>query len=152
MPKTKNEPSFNIRLSREDLTEFDGLCHGEGKNRTELAREFIREGMARRKQQKLDEVESEFAAEVRKQTDRIIGVIRKNNVELASRLAGIMTKLVLENSTTFNVLYHKSDPEQRDELFALARKQALIMLNEDIKGPLSEKALEKIRNAISGET
>lgn len=148
----KRVPTFDIRLSPDDLKEFDGICQVEKKTRTELAREFVREGMARRKQEQQEEIEHELAAEIRKQTDRIIGVIRKNNLELASRLAGLLTKLVLENSTTFNVLYHKTDPEQREELFTLARKQALVMLNEDIKGPLSEKALEKIRDAISGET
>ena len=107
MPKTKNEPSFNIRLTKDDLTEFDGLCHAEGKNRSELAREFIRQSMAWRKEQKQEAVETEFAAEVRKQTDRIIGVMRKNNLELASRLAGLLTKMYLNNGTTFHVLYNK---------------------------------------------
>lgn len=151
MPKTKNEPSFNIRLARQDLSDFDELCQVEGKNRSQLARELIREGLERRKLAQQEELEGPFATEIKKQTDRLIGVIRKNNIDQANRLATILTKLYLNDATSFHVLYHRTAPEARDELFALARKQSIEMLKGELKGPMQKEALEVVKNALSGE-
>ena len=147
----KRTTPFNIRLSPDDLNRFDTQCHKEGKNRTELARDLIREGLANRESEDMQEIDSEYAQEVRKQTDRLAGILRKNNIEFTDRVAGLLVKMALDNATVMNIFYHRTREDMRDEVFSIARRQAIETVTQELKGPLTIELLESLKHALSGE-
>ena len=127
MPKTRRTPQISTRLAGADFIAFELLCRLEGKTKTELARKAIQYYIANHEKELVDEKE---------------GPIAQSLKSIEDRLAGILVKVGIEVCSMNHLMWTRSDPEIREELFAECRsagvKQMKNKLNKDEEG-LREK-------------
>jgi len=136
MPTVKRTPLFQVRLSANDLIEFDTLCRLEGKKRPEMARLLIREELARRKSEQTLEIES---------------AVEKQLKKMENRIAGLWAKMYIDLGVVYHVLWHRSDPGERGRLWEACRKQAAERCAARIKEGPDRDLKELIANEISGK-
>jgi len=59
--------------------------------------------------------------------------------------------MALDNATVMNIFYHRTREDMRDEVFSIARRQAIETVTQELKGPLTIELLESLKHALSGE-
>jgi hypothetical protein len=117
MPKTRRTPRVETRLPPTAFIEFDQLCRLQGKTRTALARDAILWYLQHHEQLQNAEIES---------------VLDKRLNKIENRLAGLLVRLGLDVGTIYSVMWSRSDPYSRKELFQDCYTQAVRRLRKKL--------------------
>lgn len=134
MPKTKTTqpPLVTTRLAMADQARLTEICKLEGKTQTEIVRRAILEMLDRQEQGIAAEIKDNLAIRLKKMEDRIAALIARNNQDIG---------------TVYQVLWMRSDPQQRDKFWATAKSYAAKRANRQLEGDdLAIK--EKMKNEI----
>jgi len=129
MPKTRRTPKVETRLSPEAFIHFDQLARMEGKTRTAMARQAIMWYLQHHKELQNAQIESVLDA-------------RLNKIE--KRLAGLLVKLGLDIGTIYSLMWTRTDPASRKEIFQECYLRAVRRMHrklraeeEDLRGEIA---------------
>lgn len=135
MPVTKRTPTFDIRLSQPDLDRFDSMCRVQGKNRAEMARQLILWCLDN---------------EDKLQTDAKQTKLEKRLQKMENRLAGLLARSAIDIGTIYHVLWYRSDPEKRKELWDVSKTATVDRLRKKLKDQDGD-IRDLIRDSLSSE-
>jgi hypothetical protein len=105
--KVAKRPLVTTRLAMKDQSRLDEICKLEGKTQTEIVRRAVLEMLDRQEQGMAAEIKDKLAERLKKMEDR---------------LAGLMARTALDVGTVYQVMWIRSDLEQREKLWNTARK------------------------------
>jgi hypothetical protein len=123
MPKTKQTPKIETRLSIESYRRFDELSRARGKTRTEVAREALLLFLDHEDKLREDSRESVLEKRMRKMEDR---------------MASLMVRTAIDVGMVFNLMYRNMDPENRADAIAWAYNGAVERLKKKLEGQAAE--------------
>lgn len=118
MPKKRTAQPIQVWLSNADRSRLDDLAKKTGRRKSDLAREAICKMLDNTQYSQDQEQEAVYAAAVRKMEDRIAGLIARTAIDVG---------------TIYQVLWHRSDPQSRQNLFTAARNQSIDRLHRKLK-------------------
>jgi len=123
MPKTRRTPQISTRLAGADFIAFELACRLEGKTKTEMARKAIQFYLANSEKAHVEEKE---------------GPIAESLKSIEDRLAGLLAKVGTEVFSMSHLMWTRTDPDVRKELFAecwaAGVKRMKTKLNKDEEG------------------
>jgi hypothetical protein len=124
---TKQPNPIRTRLNKNDQARLDEICKLEGKTQAEVVRRAILEMLDRQEQGIAAEIKDKLAERLKKMEDR---------------LAGLMARTALDVGTIYQVLWIRSDLEQRDKLWDKARKYSAERVSRKLKD--EEKGVKEL--------
>ena len=127
MPKTKQTPKIETRLSIESYRRFDELSRTRGKTRTEVAREALLLFLDHEDKLREDNRES---------------VLEKRMRKMEERLASLMARTAIDVGTIFSLMYRNIDrsmsEKERDEMVTWAYNVAVARLKKKLEGQAAD--------------
>ena len=131
MPKKRTYLGLNVGLAEADRKRLDDLARVTGKTKTELGREAIQFYLDNYDRLQAEDRESPLECRLKKMEDR---------------LAALMARTAIDVGTVYSLLWHRSDKEDRKELFNACYTQAI----DRLKKKLTELDLE-VKEAMKDE-
>ena len=116
--KVAKRPLVTTRLAMKDQSRLDEICKLEGKTQTEIVRRAVLEMLDRQEQGMAAEIKDKLAERLKKMEDR---------------LAGLMARTALDVGTVYQVMWIRSDLEQREKLWNTARKYSAERVSKKLK-------------------
>ena len=143
MPRQKQPPQIVTRLAAEETAEFLELCRSEGKTQTEVAREAIRDKLACRHHGIRTEIRDELAGQV-EQLQQVVKALLAQQKKTENRMAALIARNNIDIGIVYQVLWMRSNPADREEMFKEARTNAARRSSRKLKeGDLEVKELMK---------
>jgi hypothetical protein len=147
MTNPKQTDPIRTRLTVEDRLKFEQTCTAAGLTEAELARKAIREMLDRQDQGIRAEVRDELAEEVR-QLQEVVKTLLLQQKKTENRMAALMARNNIDIGIVYQILWFRTDPKDREEMFKEARVNAVRRASKKLKeGDLEVKELMK--NEIS---
>jgi hypothetical protein len=147
MTNPKQTDPIRTRLTVEDRLKFEQTCKAAGLTEAELARTAIREMLDRQDQGIRAEVRDELADEVR-QLQEVVKALLMQQKKTENRMAALMARNNIDIGIVYQILWFRTDPKDREEMFKEARVNAVRRASKKLKeGDLEVKELMK--NEIS---
>lgn len=119
MSKKRNYLGLNVGLAEPERKKLDHLHRTTGKTKSEIAREAIRFYLDNYERLQTAEKESPLERRLKKMEDR---------------LAALMARTAIDVGTVYTLLWHRSDGEDRKELFSACYTQAIDRLKKKLTG------------------
>lgn len=133
MSKKRNYLGLNVGLAEPERKKLDTVSRTTGQSKSEIAREAIRFY--------LDNYERLQSAE--KETP-----IERRLKKMEDRLAALMARTAIDVGTVYTLLWHRSDGEDRKDLFAACYTQAVDRLKKKLTG-VDAEVKDIMKNEIS---
>lgn len=133
MPKKRTYLGLNVGLAEADRKRLDDLARVTGKTKTEIGREAIRFYLDNYERLQAEDRESPLERRLKKMEDR---------------LAALMARTAIDVGTVYSLLWHRSDKEDRKELFNACYTQAIDRLKKKLT-ELDLEVKEAMKNEIS---
>jgi|694.fasta_scaffold23762_1 hypothetical protein len=147
MAKQKQPPLITTRLAAGETTRFFELCSAKGKKHTELARQAIREMLAREESGVEAEVRDRLAQEVTQLQD-VVKAMLVQQKKTENRMAALIARNNIDIGIVYQLLWFRADRETRDKMFQEARSHAIKRASQKLKdGDLEVK--EMMKDALS---
>lgn len=136
MPRKRTYLGLYVGLASEDRKRLAEIAKAQGKTKTDVARKAIIEY--------LDRVENRDAAE---DESKVATAIKR----MENRIAGLMARSAIDIGTIYQVLWLRSDPAKRKELFDKSRAFSIQRLNKKLEAE-EVQIKERIVDEISSQT
>jgi predicted DNA-binding protein len=135
MPKKRESQPLQVWLASEDRFRLEELAKRTGRTKSELARRGIQLLLESEADKENQERDSEIAKALKRMEDRIASLIARTAIDVG---------------TIYQVLWHRSDPAKRQNLFVSARTQAINRLRQKLVGEEVE-IKRKLADAIDSK-
>ncbi|MFA6556187.1 MAG: hypothetical protein WCT03_07155 [Candidatus Obscuribacterales bacterium] len=147
MARQKQTPQIITRLAAGETTRFFELCSAQGKNHAELARQAIREMLAREESGIEAEVRDRLAEEVTQLQDLVKALLLQQK-KTENRMAALIARNNIDIGIVYQLLWFRADRETREKMFQEARVHAIKRASQKLKeGDLEVK--EMMKDALS---
>jgi hypothetical protein len=133
MPKTREAFKVQTRLGTRDEKRLKKLVESEGVSVADFVRSAVLNYMTAKEAGPVEESERELVVELHKGVNRLAGLLAQNYLEIGE---------------VRNVLYSRTDPESRDDVWRAARNQAVARLR---KRSLERDKISEIQGLIVDE-
>lgn len=133
MPKKRTYLGLNVGLAEADRKRLDDLARVTGKTKTELGREAIQFYLDNYDRLQAEDRETPLERRLKKMEDR---------------LAALMARTAIDVGTVYSLLWHRSDKEDRKDLFNACYTQAIDRLKKKLTG-LDAEVKDVMKNEIS---
>lgn len=132
MSKKRNYLGLNVGLAEPERRKLDTVSKMAGKTKSEIAREAIRLYLDNYDRMQTEEKETPLERRLKKMEDR---------------LAALMARTAIDTGTIYTLLWHRSDAEDRKELFSACYTQAIDRLKKKLTG-LDAEVKDIMKNEI----
>lgn len=132
MSKKRNYLGLNVGLAEPERKKLDHLHRTTGKTKSEIAREAIRFYLDNYERLQTEEKETPLERRLKKMEDR---------------LAALMARTAIDVGTVYTLLWHRSDGEDRKDLFNACYTQAIDRLKKKLTG-LDAEVKDIMKNEI----
>jgi hypothetical protein len=133
MPKTREAFKVQARLSTRDEKRLKKLVELERVSIADFVRAALLEYMKRKESDALEESERELVVEFKRGVNRLAGLLAQNYLEIGE---------------VRNVLFERSNPNEREKDFQAARKTAVQRLK---KVSLDRESISEVQGLIVNE-
>lgn len=133
MPKTREAFKVQARLSTRDEKRLKKLVELERVSIADFVRSALLEYMKRKETDALEESERELVVEFKRGVNRLAGLLAQNYLEIGE---------------VRNVLFERSNPNEREKDFQAARKTAVQRLK---KVSLDRESISEVQGLIVNE-
>ena len=123
MPKIKQTPPIEFRLSTDDHMRLDSLCKVKGKKRTELTREAVVWYLDNQEKIGIDSRET---------------LLEKRIKKMEERLAALQARCAIDIGMVYQLLYLNMSKETRDADIAWAYQVSIKRLKKKLQGHTKE--------------
>ncbi len=123
MPKTKQTPKIETRLSIESYRRFDELSRARGKTRTEVAREALLLFL-------------DHEDKVREESRETL--LEKRLRKMEERMASLQARIAIDVGVMYQLMYRNMDPKDRDDAMAWAYSTSVTRLKKRLEGQAAE--------------
>jgi uncharacterized protein (UPF0335 family) len=133
MAKKRNYLGLNVGLAEPERKKLDELHRVTGKTKSEIARDAIRFYLDNYERLNTEQKEAPIERRLRKMEDR---------------LAALMARTAIDVGTVYTLLWHRSDADDRKDLFGACYTQAVDRLKKKLTG-LDAEVKDIMKNEIS---
>lgn len=133
MPKTREAFKVQARLSTRDEKRLKKLVELERVSIADFVRSALLEYMKRKETDALEESERELVVEFKRGVNRLAGLLAQNYLEIGE---------------VRNILFERSNPNEREKDFQAARKTAVQRLK---KVSLDRESISEVQGLIANE-
>lgn len=134
MPKTREAFKVQARLSTRDERRLKKLVEAEKVSIADFVRAALLEYMTKKETKAVDETERELVVEFKRGVNRLAGLLAQNYLEIGE---------------VRNVLFERSNPNERVKDFQAARKMAVQRLKKAAMD--KDDGAEELRRQIADE-
>jgi hypothetical protein len=123
MPKTKQMPKIETRLSVRDYKRFEEVARARGKTKTAVAREALLLFLDYEDKLKTDSRES---------------ILEKRMGKMEDRMASLLARIGIDVGIGFHLIFRNMDPETRQDALAWAYNSSVERLKKKLGGQAAE--------------
>lgn len=136
MPRKRTYQGLYVGLASADQKRIEAIAKAQGKTKTDIGRQAIIEYLDRLDNKTDAQDESKIAASIR---------------HMENRLAGLIARSAIDVGTIYQVLWLRSDPAKRKELFDKSRTFSIQRLNKRLDTE-EVQVKERMQDEISSQT